>query len=393
MHLGTRRLDLATLVARDGVHGECPHEAARAFCRRLCPQPRLPRGPVFGVNTWYSTYGFITASGCIELAQRAAEWAAGEGKAFLVVDDGWQAFRSWSYNGGPWRAGGPGFENMADLAEAIRQAGARPGIWYRPLLQEGLLPPSWALRAPRPHGFFDHGLILDPSHPEAAEFLAEDLRRLVSWGFEFIKHDFTTYDVLGWWGRGVPGPWIEDGWSFADRSRTSAEILRAFYGLLRDAAGEALLLGCNTVGHLAAGSHELHRAGDDTSGRTWERTRRMGINALAFRMPQHETFFALDPDCVGLTSQVPWFFNRQWLELTARAGTPLFISPELEAIGPEQHSALRNAFAAAAQSRKPGKPLDWMQTSCPELWEFADGEARFDWTGGEGCPPPEEPIP
>lgn len=94
----------------------------------------------------------------------------------------------------------------------------------------------------------------------------------------------------------------EGGWHFADRTLTNAEIILRLYRTLRAAAGDTLLLGCNTVGHLGAGLFEIQRTGDDTSGRVWERTRRMGVNTLAFRLPQHGTFFASDPDCAAHTT-------------------------------------------------------------------------------------------
>ena len=74
------------------------------------------------------------------------------------------------------------------------------------------------------------------------------------------------------------------GWSFTDRGRTTAEIVRALYEAIRASAGPAELIGCNTIGHLGAGLFELQRIGDDTSGNEWSRTRKMGVNTLAFRL-------------------------------------------------------------------------------------------------------------
>ena len=41
-------------------------------------------------------------------------------------------------------------------------------------------------------------------------------------------------------------------------------------------------------------ARKQNRTGDDTSGRIWERTRRMGVNTLAFRLPQHNAFYHID---------------------------------------------------------------------------------------------------
>src|ERR1022692_4097254 len=104
------------------------------------------------------------------------------------------------------------------------------------------------------------------------------------------------------------------------RWRSTAEVTLALYRAIREAAGDVTLIGCNTFGHLGAGLFELQRTGDDTSGRDFHRTRRMGVNTLAFRAPQHGAFFALDADCAPITPDVPWEFASRWLDLVARSG-------------------------------------------------------------------------
>jgi alpha-galactosidase len=237
------------------------------------------------------------------------------------------------------------------------------------------------------------GTYLDPSVPGVLDLVRQDVARLHHWGYELIKHDFTTFDVVGRWGfEMTDGQMTKDGWAFADNTRTTAEVLYDLYTVIREAAGSALLIGCNTVGHIGAGLFELQRTGDDTSGKHWERTRKMGVNTLAFRMPQHNTFFAADADCVGLTTAVPWEMNRQWLDLLGRSGTPLFVSADPDAVGAVQRDALTEAFARAATVQPPAEPLDWQHTTSPRHWRFGDGtETTYDWDEFSGsllpCPP------
>jgi alpha-galactosidase len=167
---------------------------------------------------------------------------------------------------------------------------------------------------------------------------------------------------------------------FRDRSRTTAEIILAFYRAIRAAAGDAIILGCNTISHLSAGLVDVQRTGDDTSGREWERTRKMGINTLAFRMPQHGALYAVDADCVGLTTAIPWSLNRQWLDLLARSGTPLFVSASPDALGDEQMQALREAFQRAAGEQPVAEPLDWFDTTTPRRWQCGDDIVDYDWS-------------
>ncbi len=386
VELGERVLDAATVVVRPGREGETAFAAGQAFCRLLCDDPRLPAHPVYGGNNWYHAYGNSAQQAILEDTRRIASLApGGDNRPYMVIDDGWQLCRP-TASGGPWYEGNRRFPDMPGLAARMKSEGVRPGLWVRPLLTVERVPDAWALPG-RASSEWGGAVVLDPTVPDALAHIAEDIARLVGWGYELIKHDFSTFDLLGRWGFAMGAEVTDGGWRFADRSRTTAEVILDFYRTLRAASGDALLLGCNTVGHLGAGLLEIQRTGDDTSGRDWGRTRRMGVNTLAFRMPQHEAFFAVDADCVGLTNAVPWEFNRQWLDLLARSGTPLFVSAAPDAVGPLQERALKEAFAAASQPQPPGEPLDWLDTTCPGLWHLSGEETQFDWFGAEGASP------
>ena len=227
-------------------------------------------------------------------------------------------------------------------------------------------------------------LVIDPSVPEALAHIQEGLRRVASWGFELIKHDFSTFDMLGRWGFQMGAELTSEGWHFADRSKTTAEIVLQFYKAIREAAGDAVVIGCNTVGHLGAGLFELQRIGDDTSGRDWNRTRKMGVNALAFRLPQNRAFFLADPDCAPVTKAVPLKMTRQWLDLVARSGTALFVSADPSAVTTEEKILLKTALATASRIQQDAEPLDWMETMSPERWRLEGEIARFKWFGEEG---------
>ena len=247
--------------------------------------------------------------------------------------------------------------------------------------QERSQKPSPPLYSPSLPGRARQRFAYDPTIPEALELMLAKVRQVVGWKYDLIKHDFSTYDLLGQWGFDMGAqPTIPD-WNFHDRSRTNAEIILAFYQSIRAAAGEkVLLLGCNTVAHQAAGLFEIQRSGDDTSGREWERTRRMGVNTLAYRLPQHRTFFDLDADCVGITKAIPWELNRQWLDLLARSGTSLFLSPGPDARGPEQKAAIKEAFAIASAGKSTGVATDWLAETTPERWNFKGTPKQYGWT-------------
>ena len=388
VELSGRTLHAATLHENVSEAGETPFAFACRFCRVLCPAPRLPARPVFGGNDWYFRYGNITAQTVQRDAALIRELAPqSANQPTFVIDAGW--FPTAGCDGGPYDRGNANFPDMPELAAWMRRQEIQSGIWIRPLLTGEDVPAGWRVPENHPLGRIK-GVTLDPTVPEVLARVRSDVRRLTEWGYAVIKHDFTTFDILGRWGFEMGASVTSNGWAFANRSQTNAEIIRALYAAIREAAGEATLIGCNTVGHLGAGRFELQRTGDDTSGKHWERTRKMGINTLAFRMSQHGAFFAVDADCVGLTRDIPWELNRRWLDALARSGTPLFVSADPEAVGPEQRAALTRAFAQAAQPATEAEPLDWLHTTCPRRWRFDSEFAEYDWQRFEGtafaCP-------
>lgn len=383
--LGSRQIHLASVVAEFYPETK-PFAAAKRFCRILSPTCLMPEAPVYGGNNWYYAYGKSSAADIRSDSARIANLApSSTNRPFMVIDDGWQP----NPTAGPWSNGNAKFPDMAHLAADMRRTGVRPGLWMRPLFTKEEIPAGWRLRSPNANAELQghHAYTIDPSVPEALQKVKLDLQTAAGWGYEMIKHDFSTYDLLGRWGFNMGAAITDSGWSFANQSLTSAEIILSFYRALREAAGNAMLLGCNTVGHLGAGFFELQRTGDDTSGRDWNRTRKMGVNTLAFRAAQHGTFFSVDADCVGITKEIAWSFNRQWLDLLARGGTPLFVSAAPDAVGPEQRSAIKAAFEVAAKPAPLLEPVDWLDNTEPQEWLLSGRKTQFQWFGQEGVSP------
>ena len=374
VQLGERTLPVCEVCFRQGAAGELPFTAAREFCRQLCDRPRMPTSPVFGTNDWYYHYGDSHPDRILETTRLVVSVSpGGANRPWSVIDDGWAPGGD---EAGMWDRGNARFGDMAAFAAQISATGARPGIWFRPLLAAATRPASLRLGRNR--------TCLDPSLPEVLTIVERDTRLLRDWGYGLIKHDYTSFDLMGRWGFTMGSTVTDDGWRFADTSRTTAEIILKLYRTLRQAAGDAIVIGCNTFSHLSAGIFEINRIGDDTSGRSWDRTRRMGVNTLAFRASHHGTFYAADPDIAAITSQHPWAQGRLWLRLLSESGMPVFVSPEMGAVTPEAKTALAAAFAAAAAAPPVAEPLDWLETVCPRRWRLRGRTVEFDWSTPEG---------
>lgn len=105
----------------------------------------------------------------------------------------------------------------------------------------------------------------------------------------------------------------------------------------------------------------------------------MGVNTLAFRMCQHNVFYAIDADCVGITKDIAWEKNEKWLELVANSGTPLFVSLSPDCYKEEILSDLRSAFAVNAEQLDICEPIDWLYTKTPEQWKINGKTRTFEW--------------
>jgi alpha-galactosidase len=383
VELGQRALTMATIVTRRGADGEDAIDSVAALCKAMCARTTRPIQSIYGANDWCYSYGQSTAESILRDTDFIVEVSPiSEVRPFSVIDGG-------------WTNGTASWPDMGKLASEIKQRNARPGIWIRPLeapanADQGLLLPSARFGQKKDRA---NELAYDPTVPEAREKIRAKLRQAVEWGYEMVKHDFSSYDLLGQWGFEMgPQPTLPD-WSLHDRSRTNAEVIADLYTLIRESVGNGVVVdGCNTVGHLCQGIFDLQRIGDDTSGHQWERTRRMGVNTLSFRLPQNGAFFTVDPDLVGLTEAVPWELNRQWLDLLARSGAATIVSVSPSMRGKEQQAALREAFQIASTGGLSAKPIDWMETSTPEHWRATKGtssgqQLHYQWSGSEGASP------
>ena len=374
--LGGRKLEVAEVLGTKFLN--CTSfEALSDFCGDMCTDPILPTYPVYGSNNWYYAYGDSSEEEILSDTDYIVKLTEGiKNRPYMVIDDCWQEHhRLNEYNGGPWTKGNEKFPDMKALAEKLVAKGVRPGIWVRLLQNEAEdIPSEWRLST--------NGC-LDPSNPQALEYIKRDVKRICDWGYTLIKHDFSTFDLFGRWGFEMNPLVTKDGWHFYDESMTSAEVVKLLYKAILEASKETntIILGCNAIGHLGAGLMHMNRTGDDTSGLNWERTRSMGINTLAFRLPQHGKFYEVDADCVGIDYGVSWKFNKQWADLLAQSGTSLFVSARLGLLSEAENEELYKIMVIASEQKHHVVPTDWEDTDCPEEWEdkLNNIKRKYNW--------------
>lgn len=381
INLDGRILKACTVVFKE-YNGDA-YDALCDFCGVMCENPRIPGHPVYGGNDWYCNYGNNSFENIMLHTRRIVECSKGnKQRPYMVIDDGWEICHfdegpgscEENYNGGPWRYCNSNFKDMKKMADAIKSEGAIPGIWIRPLLTIEKIPDECILKRN------NLKKVLDPSSEKALNLIREDIITLRNWGYKLIKHDFSAFDVFGKWGFEMSDNMFSSDVEFSDKTRTTAEIIKSFYNVIREAAGEdVLIMGCNTISHLSAGIFDIQRTGDDTSGIDWERTKKYGVNTLAFRMAQHNKFYCADADCVGITDKITWDKNKQWLDVVSKSGTALFVSIAENAYTDEIKNDIIKAFKKSALNVEASKPIDWLSNITPNIWESKFGTDEYEW--------------
>jgi len=368
--LNGRTLDVATFLHKTYPKTVPLFDALSDFCHIMSPNPLLPKEKVYGGNNWYYAYGNSSYEEIVSDATLQKILAEGlENRPFMVIDDGWQPKPCQ----GPWVAN-ERYRDMKEVADTFKAMGVRPGIWIRPLCDDSPeIPNEWR--------FQNYNNRLDPSHPEVLKHLASLVRTIVGWGYELIKHDFSAFDIFGAWGFQRKHYFTDGNWSFYDTTRTSAEIYKTFLKTLLDATdGKAYILGCNCVSHLTAGLCHINRTGDDTSGTDWNRTRKMGVNTLAFRLCQNNAFYMVDADCAGfIKGNIPFSRNKKWVELLAKSGTPLFISAPNGVFDEEELAFMKKMYKIASLQENVAIPVDFTYNMTPALWTIDGVSYDFDW--------------
>lgn len=369
VHLDGRKLHVASFICAFYDNAEVI-DNLKDFCSKMCADGIFPETRIYGGNNWYYAYGKSSYKQIISDAAFQAELAEGiDNRPFEVIDDCWQI----NSCAGPWYPNRK-FKDMKKLADEIKSLGVRPGIWVRLLRnKDRKIKKDWKLTRKGGRQY------LDPTHPEAQAYIKADIERIKSWGYELLKHDFTTADLFGCYGRDMDDKVTKiDSWHFYDKTKTNAEIVLDLYRLIRESAGDMLIIGCNTVSHLSAGYVHIYRTGDDTSGLEWKRTKEMGVNTLAFRLAQNEIFYMCDADCVGIVGdKIPWEKNSQWLHLLSYSNTPLFVSCT-DKINEKKKCDLRKAYIAFNQPHSI-KPVDIYENKTPRQWEIDGKTVTYDW--------------
>lgn len=349
------RLELPPLWIAAGADGEAVLGAWASALGAAMHARVAPRSPI-GWCSWYYYFQRVRESDVLAALEALGALRERVRCDYVLVDDGYQQAI------GDWLEPNQKFPHgMRWLAERIQAAGFEPGIWLAPFLvrpearlfrmrphwlvrqQSGRLRsggwnPVWGLAAP--------AYVLDTTHPEVLEWLAELARVVVrQWGYRVLKLDFLYAAAL-------PG-------QRHDPTATRAQALRRGLEAIRDGAGDdAFLLGCGSPLGPAVGIVDAMRIGPDVApawttwlsrwllrGRHGVATRHAIRNALT-RAFMHRRLWLNDPDCVMVRDADTALTLDEVRSLAAVVGLSdgLFVmSDRLDALPEERRSVLADA--------------------------------------------------
>ncbi len=368
------------VVEHFSEEGEDPYRVAKRFASIMSPVKNMPKEPIFGVNNWYWAYGRISHASVMDETDYLIQMCDGAShRPYMIIDDGWQLNRTYcapSYIGGPWVAN-ERFGSMSETAAAIHDKGAKVGIWFRPLLTLGDIPTESRYEGA------SGGIILDPSHPYTLERVERDAARIRSWGYDLIKHDFTSIDIF------APNIFSDNRGDmnlygvhhpFFDNTKTTATIVKNLYKAIQKGAGEADVIGCNTISHLTAGIHSIYRVGNDTSGRSFEWTHRFGLNSV-MRLPQNDSFYLVDPDCAAFTDMVDHDLNLDFLEMCALTGMATLASVTPHTLSDKSMKRINEIYKLASLDKSRLGIVGYDKCVNPERFASEDGSVTrdYDW--------------
>lgn len=348
-----------------------PHEALEAYartCGLLHGAERKP--PLMGWCSWYYTLTETSEEEVLRNARFVAEHLKDYGLDVIQVDDGFQR------GFGDWEGNDRFPRGMGGLAEEIRKLGLRPGIWLAPYVldRDGKIArehPEWVGRdiAGAPKRAEDRegrgGVALDPTHPEALEWLRQLFRTVAhDWGYEMIKLDFVEWSVLA----------IE---RYHDPSVGRAGAYRRGLEAIREEVGEDRhILDCGPV--TAAGLCDSWRTEFDFDELTWRQYTQepySNVHGIANRYYFHGHLWANDPDHLGLTllteSQ-----GRAVASLMALSGGTLISGDPLYALSEAKLEILRKVLPAWGRG---ARPVDLFENGTPAVFHLPVDRPFGSW--------------
>jgi alpha-galactosidase len=321
-------------------------------------QARVPKRQLNGWCSWYYYFTAVDEGAVLENLENAQQLRGVLPLDYLQIDDGYQA------DVGDWLDTNSKFPHgMRHLAERIRAAGYRAGIWLAPFLARSTSKlfrqhPDWFIRdhEERPVVALRNPLwgwracyALDTTHPEALAWLREVVATVVGqWRFDILKLDFLYAAAL-------PG-------KRHDPRLTRAAALRLGLETIRSAAPDAFLIACGCPLGPAVGVVDSMRIGPDVAPYWADAVSRIvlrdlhgvatkhAVRNILTRSFLHQRWWINDPDCLMVRANSTRLTEEEFRTLAtaiALTGGPIVLSDRLGLLSAPEIERLRQTLELA----------------------------------------------
>jgi alpha-galactosidase len=262
------------------------------------------------------------------------------------IDDGWQD------DSGHWEAGRKFTSGMAAFADKVKSTGRTAGIWLSPFIVTPNLSlfkehPEWILRDEQ-GDMVSAGLnwtgstfALDVTHPEVLDWLDTLIRKVVGWGFNYLKLDFLDAGATV-------------GKRYTDIPRE--EAYRNAMQVMRDAAGDAYILACGAPIIPSLGLCDGIRVGPDVAPYWLNRAMSVWLN---------------NPNDTSTQNAIRTSIHRLWLKPLVNIDPDvLYFRSKYNALQPYENQLLQDLGAITGFKATSDLPGWWKPSEKEKVRDF-----------------------
>lgn len=195
--IGAYEADEGEWLVAEGTRDEVFSKYAEALKKHFLPAEHHSKVPPTVWCSWYSFYTHISAQNLGKVLVQLDDLPFD----VFQVDDGWQRAI------GDWEPNEKFPEGMDAFAAKIRRTGRAPGLWLAPFIVAPSSSiyrqhPDWILRDKKGNPVsagFNWGetiYALDLTNSDALYWLSELMKKIRSWGYDYVKLDFLYAGAL-----------------------------------------------------------------------------------------------------------------------------------------------------------------------------------------------------
>ena len=298
--------------------------------------------------SWYSLYKWINEP----ILTKALEGLDDLPFDVFQIDDGWQD------NTGHWNAGKNFPSGMAAFAGKIKATGRDAGIWLSPFIVTPNLEifhehPEWILRDEHGNlvnaGLYWTGMAyaLDVTHPEVLEWLDQLIRKVVGWGYNYLKLDFL-----------YAGAAI--GKRYKDIPRE--EAYRIALQVMREAAGDAYILACGAPIIPSLGLCDGIRVGPDVS---------------PFWLNKAMTVWLNNPNDTSTQNAIRTSIHRMWLKPLVNVDPDvMYFRRKYNSLRPHENQLLEDLGTTSGFKATSDLPRWWKPSEKEKVRAFLEADSK-----------------